>query len=70
MFKQKEAIEVACKKCELELARLGQEHHTTSQTPNIERTSLKTPKCPSFVNGKEDVDVYLQQLSNSQPQQS
>ena len=57
ILRQKEAAEAAKKEHELELARLGQGRNVvdTSDKP-------KAPKLPSFVDGKDDLDAYLQRF--------
>ena len=60
-MKQKEAMEAAKREHELELARLGQEHNPAVQVPNREDRA-KTPKLPSFVDGRDDLDAYLQRF--------
>ena len=61
LLKQKEAMETAKREHELELARLGQEHAPADQIPHREDRA-KTPKLPSFVDGKDDLDAYLQRF--------
>ena len=61
LLKQKEAMEAAKREHELELTRLGQEHNLAVQVPNREDRA-KTPKLPSFVDGKDDLDAYLQRF--------
>ena len=61
LLKQKEAMEAAKREHELELARLGQEHGLANQVPNREDRA-KTPKLPSFVDGRDDLDAYLQRF--------
>ena len=61
LLKQKEAMEAAKREHELELARLGQEHGPADQIPHREDRT-KTPKLPSFVDGKDDLDAYLQRF--------
>ena len=60
-MKQKEAMEAAKKEHELELVRLGQEHNPAVQVLNREDRA-KTPKLPSFVDGKDDLDAYLERF--------
>ena len=57
ILRQKEAAEAAKREHELELARLGQGRTLvdTSDKP-------KAPKLPSFVDGKDDLDAYLQRF--------
>ena len=57
ILRQKEAAEAAKREHELELARLGQGRNVfdTSDKP-------KAPKLPSFVDGKDDLDAYLQRF--------
>ena len=61
LLKQKEAMEAAKREHELELARLGQEYGPADQIPHREDRA-KTPKLPSFVDGKDDLDAYLQRF--------
>ena len=57
ILRHKEAAEAAKREHELELARLGQGRTLvdTSDKP-------KAPKLPSFVDGKDDLDAYLQRF--------
>ena len=52
-------MEAAKREHELELARLGQELNPAVRVPNREDRA-KTPKLPSFVDGTDDLDAYLQ----------
>ena len=61
LLKQKEAMEAAKREHELELARLGQEHGLGDRVHNREYRA-KTPKVPSFVGGRDDLDAYLQRF--------
>ena len=61
LLKKKEAMEAAKREHELELARLGQEHGLADRVPNREDWA-KTPKLPSFVDGRDDLDAYLQRF--------
>ena len=61
LLKQKEAMEAARREHELELARLGQEHNLADRVPKREDRA-KTPKLPSFVDGRDDLDAYLQRF--------
>ena len=63
IMKQKEAAEVAKvakREHELELARLGQGN--LDVCPCDREDQAKAPKLPSFVDGKDDLDVYLQRF--------
>ena len=59
--KQKEAIEAAKREHELELARLGQGRNV-AEHPEVREDRAKAPKLPSFVDGKDDLDAYLQRF--------
>ena len=58
LVRQKEAVEVAKREHELELARLGQE--IRNDRPRDREDRPQAPKLPSFVDGKDDSDAYLQ----------
>ena len=60
-MKQKETMEAAKREHELELALLGQEHNLAVRVPNREDRA-KTPKLPSSVDGRDDLDAYLQRF--------
>ena len=60
-MKQKEAIEAAKREHELELARLGQGRNDTERA-EVREDRAKAPKLPSFVDGKDDLDAYLQRF--------
>ena len=60
IMKQKEAAEAAKREHELELARLGQRNLDDRPRDREDRT--KAPKLPSFVDGKDDLDAYLQRF--------
>ena len=60
LLKQKEAIEVAKRKHELEIARLAVEN--ADGRPEVREDRAKAPKLPSFVDGKDDLDTYLQRF--------
>ena len=60
-MKQKEAIEAAKREHELELARLGQGRNV-AEHPEVREDRAKAPKLPSFVDGKDDLDAYLQRF--------
>ncbi|CAH3182213.1 unnamed protein product [Porites lobata] len=60
LLKQKEAIEAAKREHELELARLGQGRNDTEA--DVREDRAKAPKLPSFVDGKDDLDAYLQRF--------
>ncbi|XP_073233658.1 uncharacterized protein [Porites lutea] len=61
LLKQKEAIEAAKREHELELARLGQGRNV-AEHPEVREDRAKAPKLPSFVDGKDDLDAYLQRF--------
>ena len=58
--RQKEAAEAAKRVQELELARLGQGN--LDDRPRDREDRAKAPKLPSFVDGKDDLDAYLQRF--------
>ena len=60
LLKQEEAMEAAKREHELELARLGR---AAVQEPNREDRT-KAPKLPSFVNGKDNLNAYLQRFKD------
>ena len=60
IIRQKEAAEAAKREHELELGRLGQE--IRDDRPRDREDRAKAPKLPSFVNGKDDLDAYLQRF--------
>ena len=60
IIRQKEAAEAAKREYELELGRLGQE--IRDDRPRDREDRAKAPKLPSFVNGKDDLDAYLQRF--------
>ena len=60
LLKQKEAIEAAKREHELEIARLAVEN--ADGRPEVREDRVKTPKLPSFVDGKDDLDAYLQRF--------
>ena len=60
-MKQREAIEAAKREHELELAHLGQGRNDTER-PEVREDRAKAPKLPSFVDGKDDLDAYLQRF--------
>ena len=59
-MRQKEAAEVARRAHELELARLG--HENLDDRPRDREDRAKEPKLLSFVDGKDDLDAYLQRF--------
>ena len=59
-MRQKEAAETAKRAHELELARLGYENRDDRPCDREDRA--KAPKLPSFVDGKDDLDAYLQRF--------
>ena len=61
LLKQKEAIEAAKREHELELARLGQGRNVAERA-ELREDRAKAPKLPSFVDGKDDMDAYLQRF--------
>ena len=63
LLKQKEAIEAAKREHELEFARIAAMNgngHTAERGDREDRA--KAPKVPSFVDGKDDLDAYLQRF--------
>ena len=60
IMRQKEAAEVAKREHELERARLGQGN--LDDRPRDREDRAKAPKLPSFVDGKDDLDAYLQRF--------
>ena len=58
---QKEAIEATKTEHELELARLGQGRNVTERA-ELREDRAKAPKLPSFIDGKDDLDAYLQRF--------
>ena len=60
LVRQKEAAEAAKREHELELARLGQGN--LDDRPRDREDRAKAPKLPSFVDGKDDLDTYLQRF--------
>ena len=58
LLKQKEAIETAKREHELEIARLGRGRNVTEHA-EVREDRAKAPKLPSFVDGKDDLDAYL-----------
>ena len=60
LMRQKEAAEAAKREHELKLARLGQGN--LDDRPCDREDRAKAPKLPSFVDGKDDLDAYLQRL--------
>ena len=60
LLKQKEAIEAAKREHELEIARLAVEN--ADGRPEVREDRAKAPKLPSFVDGKDDLDAYLQRF--------
>ena len=57
LLKQK-AIEVAKREHEFEIARLAMA--SADGRPEVREDRAKAPKLPSFVDGKDDLDAYLQ----------
>ena len=60
LVRQKEAAEGAKREHELELARLRQRN--MDDRPHDREDRAKAPKLPSFVDGKDDLDAYLQRF--------
>ena len=60
MLKQKKAIEAAKREHELEIARLAVAN--ADGLPEVREDRAKAPKLPSFVDGKDDLDAYLQRF--------
>ena len=60
LLKQKEAIEAAKREHELEIARLAAA--SAGGRPEVREDRAKAPKLPSFVDGKDDLDAYLQRF--------
>jgi len=62
--RQKVEIEEAQRRHELEMKRLELEQ--THQGPGVQASNkedkAKAPKLPSFVDGKDDLDAYLQRF--------
>ena len=61
LLKQQEAIEAAKREHELELSRLGQGRNVAERA-ELREDRAKAPKFPSFVDGKDDLDAYLQKF--------
>ena len=61
LLKQREAIEAAKREHELELARLAQGRNVAERA-ELREDRAKAPKLPSFVDGKDDLDAYLQRF--------
>ena len=60
LVRQKEADEASRREHELELVRLGQGN--LDDRPRVREDRAKAPKVPSFVDGKDDLDAYLQRF--------
>ena len=60
IMRQKEAAKAAKREHKLELVRLGQGN--LDDRPRDREDRAKAPKLPSFVDGKDDLDVYLQRF--------
>ena len=60
LARQKEAAEAAKTEHELELARLAAANGSGRTVEREDRA--KAPKLPSFVDGKDDLDAYLQRF--------
>ena len=65
-LRQKEAAAAARREHELELARLG----NRDDRPRDREDRAKAPKLPTFVDGKDDLDAYLQRFKSLQKQLS
>ena len=61
LLKQRDAIEAAKREHEQELARLAQGRNDTERA-ELREDRAKAPKLPSFVDGKDDLDAYLQRF--------
>ena len=61
LLKQKEAIEATKREHELELTRLRQGRNVAKRA-ELREDRAKAPKLPSFVDGKDDLDAYLQRF--------
>ena len=61
LVKQKQAIKAAKREHELELARLAQGRNDTERA-EVREDRAKAPKLPSFVDGKDNLDAYLQRF--------
>ena len=60
IMRQKETAEAVKREHELELARLGQRNR--EDRPRDREDQAKAPKLPSFIDGKDDLDAYLQRF--------
>ena len=60
-MKQEEGIEAAKREHELELARLGQGRNVVERA-ELREDRANAPKLPSLVDGKDDLDAYLQRF--------
>ena len=60
IMRQKEAAEAAKRKHKLELVRLGQGNR--DERMGFREDRAKAPKLPSFVDGKDDLNPYLQRF--------
>ena len=61
LLKQREAIEAAQREHELEFARLAHGRNDTERA-EVREDRAKAPKPPSFVDGTDDLDAYLQRF--------
>ena len=59
-MRQKEAAEIAKREHQLELARIAAMNGDGRTAERDDRA--KAPKLPSFMDGKDDLDAYLQRL--------
>ena len=60
-MKQEEGIEAAKREHKLELGRLGQGRNVVERA-ELREDRANAPKLPSFVDGKDDLDAYLQRF--------
>lgn len=60
LLKQRESIEAAKREHELEIARLAVQN--ADGRPEVREDRAKAPKLPSFIDGKDDLDAYLQRF--------
>ena len=66
-MKQREAIEATKREHELEFTRLGQGHNVATRA-KLREDRAKPPKLPSFVDGKDDLDLTYKDLRDLQLQ--
>ena len=60
LLKQKEAIEAGKREHELEIARLAAASADGRPADRVDRA--KAPRLPAFIDGKDDLDAYLQRF--------